>query len=357
MKSSGFQRLLRVFQQNSQNMIITLLMLGIFTMGFLVSYLTLSLTKSSQAASPTPSTDSFVMATPAPINDVNKKSEGEYNFLLLGHGGAGHSGSLLTDSIIVVHIDVNTKKVLFITVPRDLWVPGNRKINAAGLEGFQKVPGVIQNVTGLPINYYVAIDFGGFTKMIDALGGVTVDIPQTFTDNFYPIAGEENNTCGKTGPEIDALKVKYSGFELEKQFTCRYEVLHYEKGPSEITGASALKIVRSRHGDSDFGRSSRQIAILVGIEKKLVSLQTAGKFSDIVDTLMKIVRTDINVGVIKSLVEIFGDPTGYKISHIQLTSDNVLSVGKTSDGQFILNPKAGIFNFSEIKNYIMLNLN
>lgn len=328
---------------------------GVFVIGFSLTYIVLTLAKPS-IGNPLPTPNAFLNATPAPINEVVPE-KGVYNILFVGHGGTGHPGGLLADSIITIHLDTNTKKITMITIPRDLWVPGNRKINASGVQsGFQNIGTELTNVTGLPFNYYVAVDFGNFVKLIDALGGIDVEVPNSFSDTFYPIAGEENNTCGKTGDEVNALKVKYSGFDLEKQFVCRYEQLHFDKGPAKLDGATALKFVRSRHGDSDFGRSLRQLAVLQGIKNKLLSLQTTGKLNDVVGALIGLVKTDMNVGVVKSLVEALGDPTVYSVEQIQLTTDNVLNASKSSDGQFILVPKAGNFNFSEIKTFISSQL-
>jgi anionic cell wall polymer biosynthesis LytR-Cps2A-Psr (LCP) family protein len=329
---------------------------GVFLIGFSLTYFILTLTKPS-FNTPAPTPNAFLNATPAPINEVVPE-KGVYNILFIGHGGTGHPGGLLADSIITIHLNTNTKKITMLTIPRDLWVPGNHKINAAGVQsGFQNIGIELTNVTGLPFNYYVAVDFGNFVKLINALGGIDVEVPNSFSDTFYPISGEENNTCGKTGDEVNALKAKYSGFDLEKQFTCRYEQLHFDKGPAKLDGTTALKFVRSRHGDSDFGRSLRQLAVLQGIKNKLLSLQTAGKLNDVVGALIGLVKTDMNAGVVKSLVEALGDPTAYSVEQIQLTTDNLLNASKSSDGQFILIPKAGSFNFSEIKTFIKNNLN
>lgn len=337
-----------------QNILITLLSIGIFALGFAISYLSLK-TFANRPTNEPPIT-SFKKATPEPLNNVTKK-EGIYNILLLGYGGTGHSGGLLTDSIIVMNIDTNTKRVVFITIPRDLWVTGNHKLNSvASAGGFQNVGGSIQNITDLAINYYVSVDFGSIVKIVDTLGGITVDIPKTFDDPFYPITGEENNTCGKTEEEIFTLKNKYTGYQLETQFSCRYEHLHYDKGPVKLNGTETLKIARSRHGDSDFGRSERQFAILKGIENKLISMKALENAGGIIDTLLKMVKTDMNIGAIKTLITVLGNPGEYIIKSIHLTTDNVLGEGKSSDGQYILNPKAGMLNFAEIKKYISDNL-
>jgi anionic cell wall polymer biosynthesis LytR-Cps2A-Psr (LCP) family protein len=340
---------------NWQKIILGLLMIGIFGLGFLITYLSLKMSKIFvKPGTPTPNT--FADASPKPLDETQQK-KGIYNVVFLGYGGAGHDGSLLTDSIIIIHVDTTIKKAALISVPRDLWYTGNHKINAEGsINGFNNVGVAIKNVTGLPINYFVSVDFGGFIKIIDDLGGITVNVPVTFDDPFYPIAGQENNTCGFTEDQVNVLKTKYSGYNLETQFTCRYEHLHFDKGPADLNGTTALKFVRSRHGDSDFGRSLRQFAVLQGIESKLISFQASNKFNDIVNTISQIVRTDLDAGTIKSLISVFGDPKAYNIKQVQLTIDNVLGESKSSDGAYILIPKTGNLNFSGIRDYIKSNL-
>ena len=339
-----------------------LIYIVIFVIGFFATYQGLKFVRkySGEAVAiskPTP--NAYALATAKPVDQVEpvKQAKGTYNILLLGHGGTGHAGGLLTDSLIVLHVDTNIKKATFISVPRDLWVTGNKKINSVGISGYQNTMPVVSGVTGLPMNYFVAVDFGGFSKLIDALGGITANTPNTFDDPFYPISGEENNLCGKTEAEVNELKAKYSGYNLETQFTCRYEHLHFDKGPAKLDGKTALKYVRSRHGDSDFGRSARQFAVLVGIADKLITFQAAQKFDEIVGTLLQIVKTDLDAGTIKSLVGVIGDTKSYTTNQIGLTTDNVLVTGTSSDKQFILTPKAGNFNFDDIHKYINSNIN
>jgi anionic cell wall polymer biosynthesis LytR-Cps2A-Psr (LCP) family protein len=292
------------------------------------------------AYSPTP--------LPEPI-DANSA----FNVALLGSGGAGHSGGTLTDSIIVVSVDPKKKKAILISVPRDLWVPGNRKINASVLAvGHENLKAELANITGLQIDKFVSIDFSGSVSLIDSIGGIEIDVPKAFADNFYPVRGLENETCGKTNEEIAELHKKYSGFELEKQFTCRYERVAFDKGKSQVDGATALKLARSRHGDSDFGRSERQFSILKGIGAKLLANGSWENIEATFRTLSKFVKTDIHVSQAVELTKVFGVPEVYDVQTFHLSEDNVLRSSKSSDGQYILVPKAGNFNFSEIKKFI-----
>lgn len=343
-----------------QNIILGVVLIVVFIIGFTSTYFTLKISNIF-VKTPTP-TPQATTSTQTPINFAPApeitKEKGVYNTVLLGYGGAGHDGSLLTDSIIVVHINTNNKTAALISIPRDLWVTGNHKINAeASINGFQNEGGVIKNVTGLPTDYFVSVDFGGFVKLIDNLGGISVNVPKTFDDPLYPITGLENETCGKSADEIAQLKTKYSDYQLEIQFTCRYEHLHFDKGSTNLDGATALKFVRSRHGDSDFGRSERQFAVLKGILAKLISLHSFDKTNSTIDTLSKIVRTNLNVAGIRSLLEVIGNTRDYKITDIHLNLDNVLNESKSAQGAYILVPKAGVFDFSQIKGFINANIN
>lgn len=322
-----------------------LISVGFFLVGFGGSYLTLTLTQKPKIQINTPTAEPE--ETQKPFEPINTKTS--YSIVLLGSGGEGHSGGTLTDSIIVASINSNDKKASLISIPRDLWVPGNRKINAEVMvNGYDSLKSTLAAITGLGIEKYVSIDFGSLIKLIDELGGIEVDIPKTFDDYFYPIKGLENETCGMTGEEIALAHQKYSGFELEKQFTCRWEHIHFDKGVTKISGEEALKLSRSRHGDSDFGRSARQFAILKGIAKKI----SIDNVDNTYKTLSKMIRADIDLKTVKELVSLFGNPNDYQINEVHLNTQNVFNETRSSDGQYILVPKAGNFNFSGIKSFI-----
>lgn len=348
------ETLSQIWSRIVENKIYTsIFLLGVFLTGLGGTYFTLSLltpqkTVTTNLIALEPEGEYSPTPLPEPIDVKNS-----FNVALLGSGGAGHSGGTLTDSIIVISVDVSKKKATMISVPRDLWVPGNRKINASVMAlGHENLKAELKNVTGLEIDKYVSVDFSGVISLIDSIGGIEIDIPKAFTDNFYPVRGLENETCGKTNEEIASAHAKFSGFELEKQFTCRYEKLAFPKGKAQIDGTTALKLARSRHGDSDFGRSERQFAILKGIFAKLLSRGGWENVEETYKTLSKLVKTDLHITQAVELTKVLGVPEVYEIVSFHLSEDNVLKSGKSSDGQYILIPKAGNFNFSEIKKFI-----
>jgi anionic cell wall polymer biosynthesis LytR-Cps2A-Psr (LCP) family protein len=312
-----------------------------------------------------PKTGSSISNVPTPFSGPNflptnePETNNNLNILLLGYGGAGHDGGDLTDSIILANINPQTKKVNLISIPRDLWVNipglGDSKINAAYPKGVDIAKNVVQTVTGKKVDYYISIDFSKFTEAIDLLGGIDVNVPQSFTDNFYPVKGLENETCGFTADQINEFKIKYTGFDLEKQFTCRYEKLVFTKGPTHMDGATALKYVRSRHSDtygSDFSRSERQQAVLLAIRDKILNLNVLSKTNPLFNTLVSAVKTDIGIGTVDNLIQPLGNITEYQVNHIYLTDQNVLKDSTSAAGAYILIPKDGQGIWSGIQSYI-----
>lgn len=330
---------------------IVFLALGVFLFGFFTTYYTLP-----YFFKKTPE-NSVVTQQESNLFETIKKTESEqsqkFAAVLLGSGGEGHSGGGLTDSIILVYVIPETKKAAIISIPRDLYVPGNRKINAeVSVNGYDSLKSVINGVTGIDTSKYAAVNFSNLIKLIDTLGGITVEVPKAFSDNFYPIKGLENELCGKSPQEVADLHVKYSGFQLEKQFECRYEQIHFDKGQTQLDGETALKFARSRHGDSDFGRSQRQFAILAGIIKKLATQSPFKNIEDAYNSLSGLVNTDLSLSQATELFNLYGNPEEYEIVNIQLTDQNVLVSSKSKIGEYILLPKAGQNNFSEIKKFI-----
>ena len=260
------------------------------------------------------------------------------NILLTGHGGGGHSGGGLMDAIIVVSVNLTDKKAGLVSIPRDLWFSGH-KINAD-----PSLKDAVSGITGLSIINQISIDFASFIKMIDAIDGVDVDVKKVYTDNFYPVKGLENELCGFAPEKVADLHSKYSGFELEKQFTCRYETINYTVGLNHMDGANALKYVRSRHGDGDFGRSRRQFEVLKAILQK-ANIKSVGSAFDFVDT-------NLTLDKVNEILAEIGNPLEYSVSYLGLTDENVLVSSKSSGGAYILVPREG----QDIKSYIKNNL-
>lgn len=358
--------MLKLMEEKPKMPVIRKFLLGLafvipFLVGFLGSFFYLKYTnKVETVVTKKPDFDIPQAVNLAPIN---------YNILLLGYGGEGHDGGYLTDVLMVVNINPDTHKVHLFSIPRDLWVDvpvrsdlkEKHKINVAFAVGTdlnrrgEIAKEVIKDVTGLKMDYYLAVNFGNFEKIVNTLGGISVNVPVTFDDFFYPVKGLENETCGVSPEEINSFHAKYSGFELEKQFTCRYEHLHFDKGVSNMDGKTALKFVRSRHSDThggDFARSERQKALLLGISDKLISVSAVRSAKELFNDFSGLLQTDINIETFGGFIKLLGNLEQYQTSFGGLSTENVLVNSKSSDGQYILVSKEGVGIWKGVQEYV-----
>lgn len=214
------------------------------------------------------------------------EEEGRINILLLGKAGKNYPGQNLTDTVIIASIDTQERKTALLSLPRDLYVHipdtnTSTKLNAIYLYGqkeedpFSIIRSVVEEVTGLPIHYSIAIDYDGFIHIIDALGGINITVERDFYDPAYP------------GPNYS-----YETFELKKGF-------------HTLDGETALKYVRERHNDpqGDFGRSLRQQQVIQSIKNKAFTRETFLNFFtlySLLEAIEKNIRTDFSPEEIKS---------------------------------------------------------
>jgi len=292
--------------------------------------------------------------------------------LLMGYGGPGHDGGYLIDAIQLAYIDFEKVRINLISIPRDLWVTslGSKEMkingvvaaNSSGKKGDELIQtgapvlkNIVAQVTGLPVDYYMAVDFVGLDRAIGiTLDGIDVEIAETLDDPWYPIRGEEQNLCGKSPEEMQEVHAKYSGFELERQFECRYEHLVFEKGTERMEGGDALKYVRSRHGsaEGDISRGRRQQEVLLAIRKKLFSINALDKLPGFFDEMIKNVHTDVDLGLVEYLQPMLEHSNGYEIKRINLATTNVLDTGNIG-GAAVLLPKAGNNDWTQTHGYIL----
>lgn len=258
------------------------------------------------------------------------ESDDRINILLLGIGGPGHDGPYLTDTMIVASYKPSTNQLSLLSIPRDLVVdiPGYdfRKINNVLSFGRdQGYPGggealtvkVVSDLLNLPIQYYARVDFTGFKDIIDRLGGVTVNVPNTFDDYQYP-----DNNYG-------------------------YRHIHFTKGIQTMSGDQALTYARSRHGTngegSDFARARRQQLILFGTKEKMLSFGTLSnpkKISDILGSLGTHSQTNMEVWEMVRLGKLAGQvDRDHVVNKVLDNSANGLLQAETGlGGAFILVP-------------------
>lgn len=319
-----------------------------------------------------------IAGSPGELPSPTPDPDAPFTVLLLGYGGGAHEGGLLTDTIIAMHVDPKTKRASMISIPRDLWVnlPDTvetshpYKINHAYAIGadnkqYRNKPArytgeagggemakyAVSEVLGIPVNYFAAISFRGFTKSVDVLGGLDVNVTRTFDDFYYPIDGKETDTCGRSPEDIAALTATMSGELLEHEFPCRFEHLHFDRGMTHMDGVTALKYVRSRHSlqdGTDFGRSNRQQTVIAAVRSRVLTIGFIPKIIPFISSLTGDMQTDIGIETAKRYLPEVQKADQYSLQSLTITTDNALVEARSSDGQYILNPKEGEFRFGKI---------
>ncbi len=317
---------------------------------------------------------------------TNKKP---FNILMLGYGGGNHDGTYLTDSIIVAHVDSQNKIVTLISIPRDLWVKlpieglSNQKINTAyqiGMDdrNYPNKPDqykgeagagdlakkTVEQVVGMPIDNFVAIDFDGFKHTIDSLEGVNINVETAFDDYSYPIEGKETEPCGHSDTEIASFSAELATgsatMDESEIFPCRYEHLHFDKGLQHMDGTQALKYTRSRHSlqdGTDFGRAKRQRNLLVAVKQRVFDIGFITKIIPFMTSLGEDFRTDMSLQDVEFFLKQSNVFKNYTIKNLALTDQNYLTDGFSDDKQSILMPRSGIGQWDSIHKWIAFSLN
>lgn len=284
---------------------------------------------------------------------LNGEGDGRVNILLLGKGGAGHDGADLTDTILIASIDPIQKEMSLLSIPRDFYVSNtsNYKINSVYSQAKEKVlagkktadinqraeaageaavESKIEEITGIPIHYYVMVDFAAFEKAINIVGGVDIN--------------------------VDKDGVVYE--RLWNPVTRKNYTLDVKQGPNHFDGERALFYARSRHTSArgDFDRSERQRKLLVALKDKVMSAGTYSnpvKITQLVNDFGDHVHSNLSTGEILRVYDIVKSIDSAKIGSVDLvTPPNVLIGGGFVNGNSVQQPKAGPTNYSEIQNYI-----
>lgn len=217
---------------------------------------------------------SKVSSQPLDSSPLARDETGRTNVLILGSGDPGHDGAGLTDTIMVLSIDNVSHRTAQISVPRDLRVTipgrGPAKINAANVYGSNTAREVVAATLGIPIHYLVQTDFSGLVGLVDAVGGIDIDVKTRLKDTEYPCDDNQYRSCG-----LDIMP-----------------------GSTHMDGALALKYVRCRKGTcgDDFGRAERQQEVVRIIRDKMLDwhvLLNPTKLVPLVTALSRSLHTDM----------------------------------------------------------------
>ncbi len=193
------------------------------------------------------------------------------NIVLLGSDKRPGSGTWRTDSIIIVSVDTANNVVRLLSIPRDLWVyiPGHgyNRINTADLwgelarkgSGPERVKQTIYHNLGIPIHYYVRVDFAGFKEIIDTVGGIDVDVDCALTD------------------------------------------INLSAGMHHMDGKLALRYARSRYSTNDFDRGRRQRKVLMALWDQALTMDIIPRLPALWWTMANSFETDLSLSEVINL--------------------------------------------------------
>ena len=284
--------------------------------------------------------------------EENIERDGRINILLLGRGGEGHTAPDLTDTLILASIDPINNEAALVSIPRDLYVQsgsfgGYTKINSvyanaksqamaqgssqerAQEVGLQAIQEEVGEFTGANIHYYVMVDFEGFQKAINVVGGVDANVPEE-------LAVFEN------------MRIDGKPYQL-----------NVPAGQQHFDGFRALAFSRSRMTSTrgDFTRSERQRLMMLALRDKVLSVGTFAnpvKVTQLMNTLGNHVRTNLSgLDELAKLYEIGQGITADKVESIGLADPpNQLIRTNNIGGLSVVVPTAGLGNYDDIHEFL-----
>lgn len=220
------------------------------------------------------------LATPSPTPTELPRWEGNepLTVLLIGVDTtperAGEGALPLADAIVLARADPVVQKAVLLSIPRDLLVEipgvGWDRINAAyaygeanGTSGPALLMATIEQNFGVHVDAFAQVDFAGFVRVIDLLGGVVIDIPAPIKDDEFP------------GPA----------------FT--YQRVYFSPGLQRLDGERALAYVRTRHDDNDLARGLRQQQVLRALRAQAIRVDALRRAPELLTALGNAIRTDL----------------------------------------------------------------
>ncbi|WP_127848689.1 LCP family protein [Lacticaseibacillus hulanensis] len=232
------------------------------------------------------------------------KDEKPISFLLIGTdtGALGRTQKGNADTLIVVTVNPKKKKTTMVSIPRDTLAdiqngsqtPNFHKINASYLiGGSETTVKTVETLLNIPIDYYVTVNMGGLSDIVDAVGGIDVNVPFAWNDT-------------KNGAGI------------------------FTKGPAHLDGQRALQFARMRHEDpeGDYGRQKRQQTVIKAIMKKVLNASTLTNYKPLLQTLKGNMQMNLSFDDLMGI----GTNSNYRAALQHLKRDQLKGVGAYIDG-------------------------
>jgi len=284
---------------------------------------------------------------------LKKDSSGNFtNALLVGLDTRENGGLLNTDTLILASYNHKTNDLTLLSIPRDFHVEIQNGMNWYGRinslyniaeqeeegSGINELRKSVEEVTGQEIQYYAIVDFKAFTEIIDTVGGIDINVENSFTDYRYPLG-------------------------------IGYQTVSFTAGPQTMDGETALIFSRSRHSlqnneGSDFARARRQQKVILALKDKLLSSESltkpktlVGIFSSIAGNvrISEFTMEDIEAGL--ELAKKFEEKGGDVFSFVlDPTIGNYELVEKVplESGAYAIGPKLGLGDYDDIHEYLQL---
>lgn len=202
--------------------------------------------------------------------EETQKREGAVNILLIGVDRRGSSGYSRSDTLLIATLDKKNSRLKLTSLMRDMYVPisgnGENRINSACAKGG---PGLLMQTINenfsMDLSTYVLVDFDMFDKIVDKLGGVTVEM-----------------SSGEVSEANDCI----AGLNLQQGRERTSGLITKRSGQIKLTGQQALGYCRIRHfGSGDYARTSRQFKVLRAIYEKFMQVDAGKKLSVLYDVL------------------------------------------------------------------------
>lgn len=273
-----------------------------------------------------------------------KLNHGErVNLLLLGYGGQENDAPYLTDSMMVVSIDPAARRIMQVSIPRDLMVdidalagrpPLSQKINVAYAIGMDDVdyPGkkpayrgsrlaggrlaedTVTKVTGLRFDAFIGVDFKAFRDVVNAIGGVDVTLETPLDDCHYPDYHEGYLN---------------GGVPVTQRCPNRAAGIHFPAGRQHVNGEQALELARSRDAiepeqASDYGRARRQQVILNAVRKRTASAGGVARAPQLMDALQKNFITTLDLSDMQAIYSFAARLPDSAIGHFGITEGDLV---------------------------------
>ncbi len=283
--------------------------------------------------------------------ELKKDATGKHtNVLIVGVDSRSGNDISNTDVLIVASYNYETKNVTMISIPRDFHVEIDPKTKWFGRinsvyssaenrtkgSGFQALQKAVEDVTGLETQYYVLVDFKAFVEIIDKVGGVNVNVENSFTDYQYP----------------EGLG---------------WKTVKFVAGPQLMDGETALIYSRSRHSSmnnegTDYARAKRQQKVIVGLKDKITgdeTLKDPQKVMGVISSLTSNIKiseftiTDIRAGL--NLLEEFTSQNGKSYSFVldpYSGGQELIETKTMPSGAFAIGPKEGLGKYENILKYV-----